>query len=288
MGRHETRRRPRRRYLRLGAAIAALVLLAAPARADGDCTPGPGDAVVVPAAVSDELDVTLDDGRVLRLAGMDPARATAARPDGATLARHALEAWLGAGPVLARLLAPSADRWGRVPALLLRPTGSAAAALIGAGVARAQPEAAIGACWPALVAAEADARGARRGLWGDPAYAVLAPGDADGLAAQAGGMALVEGILHVHASRGALYLALGRDRWGFAAVVSRRDAARFARSGLDLADYEGTPVRLRGELDRRFGPRLRVTEPEAIESLEPGSIVEPRDAKHWTARARPR
>ena len=56
----------------------------------------------------------------------------------------------------------------------------------------------------------------------------------------------------------------------------------------DSADYEGTPVRLRGELDRRFGPRLRVTEPEAFESLEPGSVVEPADAKHWTARARPR
>ena len=288
MERHETRRRPGRRAIGLASVTAWLVLAAAPARADRDCTPGPGDAVVVPVSVSDELDVTLGDGRVLRLAGIDPARATAARPEGAVLARQALEAWLGAGPVLARGLAPAPDRWGREPVLLLRPGGSAAAALVGAGVARVRPEAGIGACWPGLVAGEGEARGAQRGLWADPAYAVLAPGDAEGLAAQAGGMALVEGILHLHAARGTLYLSLGRDRWGFAAIVSRRDAARFAKAGLDLADYEGTPVRLRGELDRRFGPRLRVTEPEAVESLEPGSIVEPPDVKHWTARARPR
>ena len=288
MGRHVTRRRPGQSRRRLAYAVACLTLASASARAAGDCTPGPGDKIVGAASVSDDLDVTLDDGRVLRVAGIDPARATAAKPDGAILARQALEVWLAAGPVSVRALAPAPDRWGRVPALLLRPAGSAAAALVGAGVARARPEPAIAACWPALVSAETEARGARRGLWGDPAYAVLSPGDAEGLAGQAGGMALVAGILHVHASRGALYLALGRDRWGFAAVVSRRDAARFARAGLDLADYEGTPVRLRGELDRRFGPRLRVTEPEAVESLEPGSIVEAGDAKHWTARARPR
>ncbi len=103
---------------------------------------------------------------------------------------------------------------------------------------------------------------------------MLAPGDAAGLAAQAGGLAIVRGILRLHESRGALYLSLGRDRRGFAAVVSRRAVKLFARSGFDLRDYDGTPVRLRGDLDARFGPRMRLTDPDAVESLEPGSVAE--------------
>ena len=92
-------------------------------------------------------------------------------------------------------------------------------------------------------------------------------------------------MLHVHEGRGALYLALGRDRRGFAAVVSRRDAKIFIKAGLDLHDYEGTPVRLRGDLDARFGPRMRLADPDAIESLEPGSIVEPAPGPHSPAQA---
>ena len=243
------------------------------------------------AGVSDGLEVTLADGRTVRLAGIDPPLATPDRPDLPARARAALEAWLAAGPAELRAVAAGPDRWGRVAAVLARPgddAAGAAGALLAAGLARARPEPGVAACFPALLAAEAEARAARRGLWADPRYAVLASGDAAGLAAQAGGLALVEGILHVHEGRGALYLALGRDRWGFAAVVSRRDAARFARAGFALGDYEGTPVRLRGDLDARFGPRLRVTEPEAVESLEPGSLAEAPDAKHWTARAGPR
>ncbi len=163
-----------------------------------------------------------------------------------------------------------------MPALLFRaePPAEAGAALSRDGFARVAPEGSVHACAASRLAAEDEARAAERGRWGEPGWAVLGPGDAAGLAAQAGGLAIVQGILHVHESRGALYLALGRDRRGFAAVVSRRDVQAFAKAGLDLRDYEGTPVRLRGDLDARFGPRLRLTDPDAVESLEPGSIAE--------------
>ena len=292
-----------RRRRRCRPALAAAVLLAlaggaAPGRAAeeaaGDGCGADGGTIpesVAGAEVSEGLEMTLADGRLVRLAGIDPPLATPDAPDLPARARAALEAWLGAGPAGLRAVAAGPDRWGRVAALVVRPGGEAAGAagaLLAAGLARARPEPGLAACFPALLAAEAGARTARRGLWAEARYAVLVPGDAAGLATQAGGLALVEGILHVHEGRGAFYLALGRDRWGFAAVVSRRDAARFARAGLALSDYEGTPVRLRGDLDGRFGPRMRLTEPEAVESLEPGSLVEAPDAKHWTARARPR
>ena len=258
------------------------------------CAPDPTDPAVTVAVVSDTLDVTLADGRMLRLAGVAAPLSTAASPDLPARARQTIEAWSAApGGVVLHALTPSLDRWGRLSAELFRKDGvgqpaSAAEALIQAGLARARPEAAAHACFPALLSAEAEARMQHRGLWADPRYAVLDASDADGLAAQGGDMALVQGILHQHQGRGALYLALGQDRRGFVAVVSRRDVARFAKAGFDLADYEDTPVRLRGDLDLRFGPRMRLTDPDAIESLEPGSLPPEPDAKHWTARARPR
>lgn len=258
------------------------------------CAPDPADVAVTVAAVSETLDVTLGDGRVLRLAGVVAPLATATSPDLPARARQILLDWSAApGSVVLHTLSSSLDRWGRLSAELFRKHGaeqptSGAEALVQEGLARARPEAAAHPCFPALLAAEAEARTQRRGLWADPRYAVLAASDADGLAAQGGDMVLVQGYLHQHQSRGTLYLALGQDRRGFVAVVSRRDAARLAKAGFDLADYEGTPVRLRGDLDLRFGPRMRLTDADAIESLEPGSLAPEPDAKHWTARARPR
>lgn len=284
---------------------APAVRAAAPPGAEPACAPAAEDGPATVASVSDELDVTLADGRVLRLAGIAPPHPTPAAPDGPARARAGLATWVadGSGAVFIRALAPAPDRWGRVPALLFRTAtsdgsdipASAAEALLRAGLARARPEPGVHACFPLFLRAEAVARSARLGLWGDPHYAVLAAGDAAGLADQAGDMALAEGVLHLHEGRGALYLALGADRWGFAAVVSRRDAQRFARAGVDLHDYDGTPVRLRGDLDARFGPRMRLTEPDAVESLEPGSLPQEDGAagrgagpKHWTGGARNR
>ncbi len=288
--------RPRRRLSTAVVLLLGLVSLpgpgnVAPATASSSCAYDPLDSTVTVAAVTETLDVTLVDGRSLRLAGIAAPLATATSPDLPARARQALVAW-GAAPggVVLHVLAPGPDRWGRVGALLFRKDkpDSAAEALIQAGLARARPESAAHACFPALLAAEAEARNQRRGLWVDPRYAVLDASDAEGLAVQGGDMALVQGILHQHQGRGALYLALGRDRWGFVAIVSRRDALRFAKAGFDVADYEGTPVRLRGDLDLRFGARMRLTDPDAVESLEPGSLGPEPDAKHWTARARPR
>lgn len=290
--------RPRVHCLSAATLLLALVHWSSPSRAavsaPSSCTPDPADPAVTVAVVAETLDVTLADGRVLRLAGVAAPLATATSPDLPARARRVLETWSAApGGVVLHALAPGLDRWGRVTAELFRKDGaeqptSAAEALIRAGVARARPEAAAHPCFSALLAAEAEARTAHRGLWADPRYAVLDASDADGLAAQGGDMVLVQGYLHQHQSRGTFYLALGQDRRGFVAVVSRRDAARLAKSGFDLADYEGTPVRLRGDLDLRFGPRMRVTDADAVESLEPGSLAPEPDAKHWTARARPR
>lgn len=292
--------------LRAGLAVAAL-LAAKPASADV-------------AAVTDDLDLKLVDGRLIRLAGFDPPRATAASPDPPAQARRGLEGWLAEQAhepgsanhtILLHALAAVPDRWNRIPALVFAPRRndrvmapdiagaaepapassatsappsgaspirsappdrpSATQALVAKGLGRAKPERLVHECFPAFLRAEQAARAENLGLWADPHHAVLDADDTDGLAAQAGGMVLVQGVLRIHESRGTLYLTLGHDRWGFTAVLSRRNAERFAKTGLDLADYSGTPVRLRGELDTRFGPRMDLTDPDQVESLEPGT-----------------
>lgn len=276
-------------------------VLGAPALPGDACGPQPGDSDVTVASVSDTLELRLADGRLLRLAGLDPPRATPADPALPAKARAALEAWVAGGAVTMRILAAEPDRWDRNPVLLFHPAPttasspaatSAGAALLEGGWARARPERAVHDCFAVFLEQEEAARAARHGLWGDPRYAVLDPDDDAAVAGQTGGMAIVEGLLRVHDSHGALYLTLGRDPWGLTAVLSRRTAARFAKAGLDVADYAGTAVRLRGDLDDRFGPRLTLDDPDGFESVEPGTERGAQDrpattvsAKHWTSRA---
>ena len=283
-----------------------LVLLAFTVRAlaADACGPQRGDTLADIASVSDTLELRLVDGRLLRLAGLDPPRATPADATLPVKAKTALEAWLAGGAVSMRSLAIEPDRWNRIPVLLFHPapttapaptvpaTISAGAALLQGGWARARPERAVHDCFADFLIAEDAARTAHRGLWADPHYAVLDPDDAAAVAGQTGGMAIAEGPLRVHDSHGVLYLTLGRDPWGLTAVLSRRTAARFAKAGLDVADYAGTTVRLRGDLDDRFGPRLTLDDPDDFESVEPGTerdaLADPTttvSAKHWTSRA---
>ena len=278
MGRRSDGRRTRANaWCRLLAPIfvAALAVCSAAfgtARAAEACGPASGDTPARIAAISDTFDIRLDDGRTLRLAGLDLPIA----PERAAAARQALEDWAKRGPLTVRPLAAVPDRWGRVPALLDRSgteNNSAATLLIEQGLARARPEPGIHPCFADFLAAEDRARDAKRGIWTDPGTATLRADDVDALARASGGFAVIDGTLQVHASRsGTLYLTLGRDRWGFAAVLTRRDAARFAKEGLDVSDYVGSPVRLRGDLDDRFGARMRLSDPDQIQSLEPGAL----------------
>ena len=266
------------------------------------------------ASISDTLEVRLVPmGGSCRLAGLDPPRATPADPFLPAKARAALEAWVAGGAVTIRSLATETDRWNRTPALLFHPAPittsspvaatvsvaatvpvatSAGEALLQGGWARAKPDRTVHECFADFLTQEGAARTVHRGLWGDPHYAVLDPDDAVAVAGQTGGMAIAEGPLRVHDSHGTLYLTLGHDPWGLTAMLPRRTAARFAKAGLDVADYAGTVVRLRGDLDDRFGPRLALDDPDGFESVEPGTA---RDAQarpattvsveHWTSRA---
>ena len=151
---------------------------------------------------------------------------------------------------LVEITGPERDRFARyiAPARLFGDAGNGdagnegadlAQALVRAGAAYALPSAlpaSATACGPALMAAEAEARAARRGLWAVDG-AVVSPSDTAGLAARAGLFTVAEGrLVRANLTRDRLYLNFGRDwRVNLTATGNRRMAVMFSRNGLGPA-----------------------------------------------------
>lgn len=215
-------------------------------------------------AVPDGRTVALADGMVVRLSALDiPAGRWR------DFARSALAELLQGRSVRLAPLAPP-DRHGRVPAQLKREDGAwVQAALLGRGLARvdaggADPAMALAA----LLAVEAEARAAGRGLWGDPGLAVrsadtLARGDLDRFQ-------IVEGqVQRAALVRGRAYLNFGTDpRQDFTVTAEPDLVRRLEASGQDLTALQGRRIRVRGWLDWSGGPRIALVRIEQIERLD--------------------
>jgi micrococcal nuclease len=211
-------RRPLRKTLLAGAALFFAATRAGPMHAASLVPPASGPCSLEATAratiteIDANLDIALADGRTLTLVGLDPPRDTPDHPRLATDAREKLAAWLDGREVAARALADMANRFGLIPARLFAAPpnvrlGTAGAeigvgeAILDAGLARYRPDAAAHGCRESLLAAEAEARTAKIGLWADPAYAILPAGDRAAFATPRTGMVLVEGTRQASAKR---------------------------------------------------------------------------------------
>lgn len=258
--------------------MAALVLLlcvqpaAAPAAGAPTSTcPAAGTERAAIADIDERLEITLRDGRTLRLAGLEPPRPTPDGPDFDIRARDALRRQAG-GEIAFLPLASAPDRWGRLPVFAFFGAPAAPGALVPAGpfllargFARFMPEPAAHPCRTDFLAAEAVARSASLGLWRDPFYAVLAAGDSDAFAERAATNVIVEGrLIAVDAGplRTNLRFTPGR---GFSVTILQRNVKIFERAGWDFHALIGRKLRIRGLLDLRFGPQIEVSDTDQIE-----------------------
>jgi len=225
-------------------------------------------------AVDERFEITLEDGRRLRLAGIERPRPTPANPGRPAQVRDQLRGWLMKPGLRVdlELLAAVPDRWNRLPARLFAPGGdggaqSVAEALVEAGLARVEIDPLARPCLRPLLALEAKARREGLGLWRDPAFTVAAAADRAGLAARAGEVVLVEGLVSgVGATTSRTYVNFGPIRTvDFAATVGRNNLAAFQKSGVILAQLSGKVVRVRGLVETQFGPQIELADPEAIE-----------------------
>jgi hypothetical protein len=231
------------------------------------------------ASIDAFLDITLADGRRLRLAGLRPPAPSPTRADWPQEAARRLGSWL-VGREIAFAPEGPADRWGLVPvaARALSPggageggAGALAPAILAAGLAFLDVSAADEVCLAALRVAEDSARAAKLGLWGDPYYSVFAAGDRGALMAHEGRVVLVEGrVANLGSSGPRTYLNFGYRRGtDLSVVILKKNLAAFERVGMTPQSLVGRELRLRGLLDSHFGPRIEAFSPDQIELLGP-------------------
>lgn len=170
-----------------------------------------------------------------------------------------------------RLLDAVSDRYGRIAADLYIDNDKQASLqerLVEAGQAFVYSPLGDEPHLASLLAHEASARAAQRGIWGksNTTYADIPADDAD----QAiGRFAFIRGTV-VEAARvkNMVYLNFGADHHrDFTVAIRAGDLKLFRKAKIDPLDYQGQTLRVRGWVTRRGGALINVTTPAQITLL---------------------
>jgi len=218
------------------------------------------------AAVTDPRGFRLEDGREVRLAGIEPASSATTGKDRTA----ALAAIIGGHDVTLRGKDDAPDRYGRQVAFVYL-AGSETPVqkqLLSQGEALASPDVGDKDCAAALFAAEAEARQAKRGTWADVSVIKNAESP-DDILTGIGRFTVVEGkVLSVRQAGATTYLNFGRN-WtrDFAVTISRRMMPAVEVAGFTLKSLENKRIRVRGFVEARGGPRIEVLRVGQIEVL---------------------
>jgi micrococcal nuclease len=241
----------------------ALVLLVAAGVAMGAET-------VRVAAVQDGDTIGVGDSRIVRLAGIEAPKAASRCAGSAALAEaatEALAALVAERMVELRAASDRPDRHGRIAAQLWRDDGLwAQGEMLRRGLARVRTTATERDLAAEMLALEAEARAARRGLWGNACFAVR---DADAVGALLDSYQVVEGsVVTATKVHGDFFLNFGPDwRTDFTIFVPAKAARLFRAAKLDLLGLAARRVRIRGWIFLRNGPMIEATHPEQLEIL---------------------
>ncbi|MBC6440671.1 MAG: thermonuclease family protein [Rhodospirillales bacterium] len=163
----------------------------------------------------------------------------------------------------------SMDRHGRLLAHVLDPQGVwVQAALLEAGLARVYSFADNRVHVADMLEHEASARGAARGLWSDPYFAVRDAGLPNAIPVDR--FELVEGVVaDVAEVDRRIYINFGDDwRTDMTVTVSPHNRGSFLDAPLDVLSLEGARIRVRGWTSWYNGPMIEIDHPETIEVLE--------------------
>lgn len=214
------------------------------------------------SAIIDARSFRMDDGREVRLAGVEIP------DDGPAV----LASLLAGQPVTLRGETDMPDRYGRQPAFVFVDQADAPVQtmLLERGAALASGTVADKACAAELAAAEARARQSKRGPWAGSA-AIKNAESGDDILARVGQFTVVEGkVLSVRQAGTMTYLNFDR-RWtrGFAVTISRRVLALVEAAGISVKALENRRIRVRGFIEARTGPRLEVLRVGQIELAGP-------------------
>jgi endonuclease YncB( thermonuclease family) len=243
-----------------------LVLVAgtdSPAIAGGCIFESQGEGHV--AEIIDGRNFRLTDGREIRLSGIELASSGVAKESRAAT----LSAIIAGKDVALRGADDTPDRYGRQNAfVLLIPSETLVQDLLLAqGAALVSPEVSDRECLEKLMAAEAEARRGKKGLWSDPTVIKNAESP-DDILAWIGRFTVVEGkVLSVRQSGATTYLNFGRNfTRDFAVTISRRMIPAVESTGIALKSLENRRIRVRGWVEARPSPpRMQVHHAGQIE-----------------------
>jgi endonuclease YncB( thermonuclease family) len=206
----------------------------------------------------------LDDGREVRLAGIEPS------PENGTKATELLASLIDGRDVSLYGEDDQPDRYGRQWAFVAvkSPVVSVQTELLRQGAVMASPAGSDRECSRELFAAENTARTTRRGLWASSA-ALKNAERPDDILAGIGRFFVVEGkVLSVRQAGATFYVNFGR-RWtrDFAVTISKRIMASFESAGLDLKSLVNKRIRVRGWVEKHGGPRMEIVRASQIEVI---------------------
>ena len=240
------------------------------------CAPGGAAETGRVAIVFDGDTVRLEDGRVMKLAGVEAPQPPLGRPAGkswspAVAAREALEGVVEGREVATTLAGSEPDRYGRWRVNLFAGGEWVQARLVAAGWARVHWYPTDSACVFSLLDQERAARAANLGLWRNSSYDVLNAMDPS-LGRRNGLYELVQGqIRSVGHGSYMTFLDFGYDyRRDFTIMVSPKVAKQFEEAGLSVDGLRGRMVRVRGVIEESGGPAIRLSDPAEIEVLDDG------------------
>jgi endonuclease YncB( thermonuclease family) len=241
-----------------------VVMLATPALADPAFTAGDSaDANVEVARIVDAKTLVLKDARTLRLADIDvpPRGAVAAQ------AKAALAELIDGQTLTLKFAGDPKDRQGRMLVEVYAGERWVQGELLRRGVARVAGTAGERIGIPEMLALERQARRYRRGLWADPAEAIVSAPDAG---RRAGSFALVTGtVAGVITSANGIVLFFGADQHNGLTLTFAPDIVKLCRdAGLDPAALKGKTLLTRGYIDGTRRPTIAITFPEQIELLK--------------------
>jgi len=245
-------------------AILSAIVPAGPAHAAGCSFASQGEGRV--AEIIDGRSFRLADGREIRLAGIEPVPLDANAANGAS----ALGAILAGRDVTLRGEDDVPDRYGRQAAFVFLASSDAPvqSLLLAEGEALVSGDIADKECEKMLMAAEADARQAKKGNW-NRSTAIKNAEISDDILAGIGRFAVVEGkVLSVRQAGSTTYLNFGRN-WtrDFAVTISRRNLPAIEAAGIALKSLENRQIRIRGWVEARTGPRIELLRAGQIEVL---------------------
>jgi len=211
----------------------------------------------------------LDDGRVVRLAGIRPPADGERTAQGPAAQAQAALAGLVEGRAVRLEPASPSDRHGRLVAQLWRHDGLwLQGALLEQGLVQVQTRPGEVALAAEMAAREKAARSAGIGVW---AHGLFKPRPAHQMAQLVGSFQIVQGrVVRVAPTERYIYLNFGADwRSDFTLRVARSSERSFREAGIELEELAGRNVEVRGYVLEAGGPLIELSHPEQIR-IRPG------------------